>query len=394
MLTPLLRRVAIAAAVATTTGNAVAREPAPQQQREPEPPRGGESKPVRVPKPVAHRAADEHGEPEVGLFPVATYAPETELGLGALAIVFFPPSPDDPREHRTTSLALLGLYTLREQAILELQPNLYWNDEGWHWWSKIEYQKFPDRFFGIGNDTLLSAEESYERRFLRGRTRIMHRLLSKLHVGVIGDVQRFEATYPDPDGTFATTDVLGEPGGLTVGFGFALQWDSRDHEVAPREGGYYEATWLRNSRTLGSDYGFSTITADVRRFLPLGAAHVLATRLYGEFHYGAVPYYRTGQLGGADLLRGYFRGRYRNEVLTTTELEYRTPMVGIFGAAAFAGIGRVAPRVSALSFEDWHPAGGVGGRVALNGSERLNLRIDAGAGTDQWGIYVGAGEIF
>src|SRR5690606_28389648 len=106
---------------------------------------------------------EEGEEPELegwAALPLAMYSPETHLGLGAFGVYFFRLGEADV-ETRPSSVALVGLYTTREQAIFELIPELYWDDERWHLWSKLDYRRFPDSYWGIGNNTPDGAEERY-----------------------------------------------------------------------------------------------------------------------------------------------------------------------------------------------------------------------------------------
>ena len=53
----------------------------------------------------------------------------------------------------------------------------------------------------------------------------------------------------------------------------------------------------------------------------------------------------------------------------------------------------VAEIIPELYFDDERWRGG-GLRFSLNEQERLNLRLDVGAGVDSWGAYVGIAEAF
>lgn len=57
---------------------------------------------------------------------------------------------------------------------------------------------------------------------------------------------------------------------------------------------------------------------------------------------GAVPFTQMPMLGGQNLLRGLFGGRYRDHALVAAQAELRVPVWRWFGLAAFAGAGEVA----------------------------------------------------
>jgi hemolysin activation/secretion protein len=145
---------------------------------------------------------------------------------------------------------------------------------------------------------------------------------------------------------------------------------------------------------LGGDYAFWRVNADAREVLGLGDGHLLALHALLQRSSARVPYYMMGQLGGPDLLRGYYRGRYQDRALGALEVEYRTPFVWRLGAAVFGGVGRVSEDLTGLRLDQLHPSMGAGVRLNVARAERLNLRADAGVGSDGPALYVGVGEAF
>jgi hypothetical protein len=141
-------------------------------------------------------------------------------------------------------------------------------------------------------------------------------------------------------------------------------------------------------------YTFRKFVFEARQFFDLGKRHAIGVRFYNEIQGGEVPYYHLAMLGGDELLRGYYLGRYRDETLAAFETEYRYPLFWKFGGVLFAGAGEVAANVPDLLHEPVRWAVGGGLRFSLSDSERLNLRLDAGFGPGTWGIYFTAREAF
>ncbi|MFC1643072.1 hypothetical protein ACFL5O_10385, partial [Myxococcota bacterium] len=98
--------------------------------------------------------------------------------------------------------------------------------------------------------------------------------------------------------------------------------------------------------------------------------------------------------GGDELLRGYFLGRYRDKHLVAVEGEYRFPLFWKFGGTLFAGAAEVGARPAALDLDPVRWAAGGGLRFSIADEERLNLRLDVGAGPHTRGIYLTAREAF
>jgi hypothetical protein len=336
------------------------------------------------------------------IVPLAFYQPETHVGVGGLLVDFFRLG-GASKESRVSSIALVALVTTRKQVIVELLPDLYWDDEGNHLSLKLEYQYYPDRFWGIGPRTPEAAEERYTRERFRLRVDPRRRVAGRLYVGPSADLMSLAGRYPDSTGTFAMEDVPGEEGGVTLGLGPAVSIDSRDNTVNSRTGTYLSATWLGFHEALGSRYRFWKLITEARQFFPVGKKSAFGVRYYGEVQNGLVPYYHLAMLGGDEMLRGYFLGRYRDATLVAVEGEYRFPLFWKFGAVAFAGAGEVAPRLRDLASVPVRVAAGSGLRLALNTKERLNLRLDVAAGPGafeepflgrDFGVYFTAREAF
>ena len=340
-------------------------------------------------------AAGSEGRERAGwaALPLASYSPETHLGLGAFGIYFFRLD-DEPVTTRPSSVALVGLYTTRHQAIVELIPELYWDDERWHLWNKLDFRSFPDSFWGIGNETPSNAEERYGQISYRGQSWLRFRLLEELYVGLRAQAQHLAVTEVRENGIFDTTSVPGERGGWSVGLGVTTGWDWRDNAVDTREGGLYQATIMTFQPAWGSDYAFSRTSVDLRHFFHLGNTHTIGVQLYGEVNVGPVPFHQMALLGGQDLMRGYFQGRYRDRGMLVAQAEYRFPIWWRIRGVAFAGAGDVANSLSDFADDGLKVAGGGGLRFSLNEQERLNLRVDVGAGIESWGAYLGIAEAF
>jgi hypothetical protein len=342
-------------------------------------------------------ARDDEDEDEAAsgfiVVPLAIYSPETHFGLGGFGAHYFR-LPGELPESRVSSVAVVAFATTRRQVILEVLPELYWDADGFHVDAKVEYQHFPDSFWGVGANTPDSAEERYLRERVRLRGVARRRLVGPLYAGLSVDVMGFFPTIRDTEGILATQDVMGQEGGVTSGLGPTVQFDTRDNTLESRSGTLLSLTYNRFDGIWGSQYEMNKVVAEARQFFTLYPGHALGLRLYGEANGGDVPFYLTGMLGGDELLRGYFLGRYRDDWLAVAEAEYRFPIVWLFRGVVFAGAGEVASRAREMNFDPirWSTGGGL--RVALQERERLNLRFDFGIGPGTRGFYLSATEAF
>jgi outer membrane protein assembly factor BamA len=121
---------------------------------------------------------------------------------------------------------------------------------------------------------------------------------------------------------------------------------------------------------------------------------VLAYQVFGYLSSGHVPLLEQGALGGSELMRGYYEGRYLDRTYAAAQVEYRLPITNRFGVVGFASAGRVAPRLREFNFQGLHPAAGAGLRFKLVKAENLNLRFDAAFGDTGGTFYFNVAEAF
>lgn len=326
--------------------------------------------------------------------PVVTFSPETQLGVGAFAAHFFRLEQESTRS-RPSSLAAVALVTTREQAIFELIQELYWDDERWRFWTKADYRHYPNAFWGTGNDAPEASREWYLSSGPRIQTQIRRQLVGAFFLELRGDAEFLRNSDFLEGGLLATGRIPGARSGRVVGVGPTILLDTRNHLLVPREGGFYELSYMQFHGFLGGEFDFAKMVANLRRFMPAFQTHVIAVQLYLEASMGNTPFHRLALIGGQRLLRGYFEGRFRDRYLMASQVEYRMPLFWRLGAVAFLGAGAVAPTLGtfALRNSKWSLGGGL--RFRLNEAERLNLRADVGLGLfDSWGLYVGIAEAF
>ena len=146
---------------------------------------------------------------------------------------------------------------------------------------------------------------------------------------------------------------------------------------------------------MGSPYPYTKWIIDLRKYWTLGNDHLLFMQAYGKFLWGSeVPFRNLAMLGGDKLLRGYFRGRYRDQNMFVGQVEYHSPYIWRFSLVAFAGAGDVFHAATTLQNIHIKPAGGIGVRYKIFKDRRMNLRLDLAAGRNDHGIYLGILEAF
>lgn len=375
--------LALAAACTSSSGRAAAQS-APQHAEPPTP----DNDPLPPPPMPKKR-------PRTGWagLPIITYSPETELGVGLFGSHFFRTGPSLERS-RPSSISVVGLYTWRNQLITELIPELYWNADRSHLWSRVDYRRYPNRLWAVGPNAPDRSEEKYSEDRLRWQGRIGQAIRGSLFLYGHFELLHMDLDDREPGGLLDRGAVPGAQGGFTMAVGPGLAWDSRDHALAPHTGAFYDVVLMSSQPALGSTYEFTTMVFDLRQYFPIRPGHTLAGNVYIAVQDGQAPFYLLPQLGGAELLRGYFEGRYRDKTLLLAQGEYRFPLVWRIGGTAFGGLGNVSPtfREIGSSAPKWSVGAGV--RLMINSDEQLNLRADVGVGRETHGFYFGIGEVF
>jgi outer membrane protein assembly factor BamA len=244
----------------------------------------------------------------------------------------------------------------------------------------FNYRKQPEYIFGIGNDVSIDSVEQvqYDRiRFVASGLRLFAK---NLYAGISVDVSNYFDIEPDSNSFLKRQNVTGLNGGLCLGLGFSLAYDSRDNRYNPSKGTYVISNYLFYSKSLGSAYQFNEFSLDARQFFNPWLKHVIAIQATTTNGSGDVPFFEMAMLGGDSRMRGYYEGAYRDKVAIDGQLEYRMPVWNIFGLTAFIAGGQVGSSYGRFSLNGFHPAYGGGLRIRVDSKNNTNMRFDMGFG--------------
>jgi outer membrane protein assembly factor BamA len=189
-------------------------------------------------------------------------------------------------------------------------------------------------------------------------------------------------------------DLLGSRAGEASGIGLVMSWDSRDSIFFPRQGKYCQTYAKFFGRYLKSDYLFQRFNINYRQYFPFFSSHALAVQATINVITGKPAFQMLSLLGGQSLMRGYYRGRYRDKDMIAVQLEYRMPVWRRLGLVGFFGCGDVSDRLSQFRLESFKMTGGVGARYRIQRQQGSNLRLDLGFSRESSGVYVTVNEAF
>lgn len=325
--------------------------------------------------------------------PVLFYTPETSLAIGGGGMFYYRPQ-GKSQKTRPSQISGLLMYTLKKQYRMSLNPDLYFENGSLRVEGNISYEKFYDKFWGIGPEAPGDNEEKYT----FSKTKLLLILRKKLTATLYGGF-KFEGERkridPLDDATLLRAPgLLGRQGGNLVGIGLVFNFDSRDNIFFPSSGSYHELALSFFSPSLGSDFDFRTLKLNLRKYFPLSKDQVFALQSYLYSCFGKTPFYRLAQFGLNNTMRGYYAGRYRDKHFLSFEAEYRGIIWKKWGVAAFVGGGDVRPQLGKFQLSQLKPFYGLGLRYVFNKAEKLTLRLDFAWGKSSSGFYFTAAEAF
>ena len=296
---------------------------------------------------------------------------------------------------RTSNAQAIALYTTRHQFVTALNGSIYFPGERWIVNEQLSYSSFPDDFWGVGKRAPDSSKESYKFKQYYVYLHPQFGLGKNLFLGTVYEFQRVFNVEYTPGGLFDRQDVVGRHGYVVSGLGLSLTYDTRNNAFAPDKGVMLQFYFDHFTRVFGSDYQYTNYVIDLRRFIRVYKGQVLALQAFGSFNAGEVPLRSLAYLGGANSMRGYYAGRYRDKNAGVLQAEYRIPLWWRIGAVGFGDIGNVGPELKDVDLQHFKYSYGGGLRVALNQKEKLNLRLDYGfAKGHSQGFYLQLGEAF
>jgi hypothetical protein len=330
------------------------------------------------------------------VYPTLAYTPETRTEIGLVNLFLFYTRND--KKNRLSEINTFSFYTAEKQYGIWLEHAIYGNRDKWFFLGKGKFQYFPMKYYGIG---ISSPEQGYavvNNTNLQLRERVLRKIKGSFYAGAEFDFQKMV------DVTFTKTDPLnyiyptGYRGASNMGLGMGLVYDNRKNVMNVREGLFSELAFLNYSPSLGSTHAFRSTQFDVRYFRKgINPNDVVAFQGTALLNKGDVPFNQMAMMGGENMMRGYYLGRYRDKNMIAAQAEYRFLPFAFskrFGAAAFVSSATVAPTASALLSSQLKMAGGLGARYLIFKSKDIFVRFDIAFTGEGNGYYFFIGEAF
>ena len=329
---------------------------------------------------------------EILPLPVLFYTPETRLGFGGLGTGLF--NLGSSQDTRISNVQVLAAYTINQQVIAQARNNIFTKGEGYNFFGQLSFFDFPIFYYGIGNDSQSENEEDLDYKVFVFEQRALKKVVDYNFVGIQYRLIHLYDLIYEPRFLLEDQARLEAEAGTYSGLGLAYLHDSRDNVLNSFKGSYLEFTATFHRRSLASDFNFTRYRLDARKYWLLETHTVLATQFLGEFNDGDVPFRELALMGGDQIMRGYYQGRFRDKNQVALQAEYRRQVIPWLGFVLFGSVGDVAASVDQFDLGDFKAAGGAGIRLMINKKDRVNIRFDYGLGRDTNGFYFAFAESF
>ena len=330
---------------------------------------------------------------KMGILPSVFYTPETKLGFGGMFYTYFKLSKGDTITKKSNSQSYFS-YTLNKQFSFENDYQIWLKKNKFYSSGAIDFSRFPQFYYGIGNTTNENDKIMVSFDVIRVQTKNFIRLSNMLYGGILFQYQKVYNQDIELMSSGTCMEIYGNKGYEAKGIGPILMIDKRDNPLNPAKGFYIETSYVDYKSIITNTNMFSSFTFDAKKFHTFYSKLISNSNLYLSFNKGNVPYRMLPEIGGARFLRGYYRGRFRDNNMVIIQQEFRMPIYKAFGLAVFGGVGEVANTLPQLQTNEIHYNYGIGLRLRVNKKENTNIRIDYGFTKDSQGLYIVFAEAF
>ena len=324
------------------------------------------------------------------LFPAFSYAPETSVALGIAGMHFYKSSANAKLSQVNCNL----LYTFNNQFINEAGLLHYTKENNYLLKATIGINKYPENFYGVGNKTNETTTEQVTYNSFKSEFAFLKKIKKDVYIGARYNYANYYHITSDKKVNSCLDTVTGNSGSINSGLGIAFIFDSRDNYTNTTKGWLLalDGTW--NNLCFGADHNYFAMNADLRKFKQLHSGAVLALQGVLNIKEGEVPFTQLSYLGGSNIMRGFYAGRYRDKNLLAFQAEYRRKLIGKWGCVLFAGAGKVSNEIEELNLHELQHSLGFGFRRSITKKNKVNLRIDVGYGNGNSNFYINIAEAF
>lgn len=330
---------------------------------------------------------------DMSYLPTAYYTPEKKFGVGLLMVGLYHTDGAD-KSTQPSSLVVNSFVSQNKSYGLSIENMTYFNQGKQRLLLDVDLHNEASVYYGKGITAgdKDSNKHEFDEVLYSFKPTWMTALGPHYYLGVGGDItyakaEKLENVVNDS----SSTPFYELPSGTSAGVVLSSVYDSRDYRLNASDGWLFQldAGLYQNFE---SDKTYSLYDLEVANYINLNPVPgLVAWQVQGLFSEGDVPWYAMPDLGGSSAMRGYIKGRYRDEHMLMGQVEYRLPIVQRLGMVFWGTAGSVAPSVSKLN-DDILTSVGTGFRFRIK--DKINLRADVGVGQNETAFYLNVNEVF
>ncbi|MFA0524582.1 BamA/TamA family outer membrane protein [Vibrio sp. 10N.222.52.C3] len=336
---------------------------------------------------------DESKTIDMSYLPTAYYTPEKKFGVGLLMVGLYHTDGAD-KSTQPSSLVVNSFVSQNKSYGVSIENMTYFNQGKQRLLLDVDLHNEASVYYGkgIAAGDKDSNKHEFDEVLYSFKPTWMTALGPHYYLGVGGDItyakaEKLENVVNDN----SSTPLYELPSGTSAGVVLSSVYDSRDYRLNASDGWLFQldAGLYQNFE---SEKTYSLYDLEVANYMNLNPIPgLVAWQVQGLFSEGDVPWYAMPDLGGSSAMRGYIKGRYRDEHMLMGQVEYRLPIVQRLGMVFWGAAGSVAPSVSKLN-DDILTSVGTGFRFRIK--DKINLRADVGVGQNETAFYLNVNEVF
>jgi hypothetical protein len=336
---------------------------------------------------------------DFSIIPGPFYNPEMSLGLGVSAVGLYRVNKED-KDTQLSSLVINGFGSINGAFGVGIKNKTFLKEDNLRFYVDGAAYRSIESYYGVGEEVNRNDGNAFD--YDKEQYEIKPSILKKLFKNTfIGPGFHFNYTSGDdvqPSANFSTPSTTGEinfPNSSTImGINLRAFHDSRDFVLNAYGGRYLDFSITYFDEVFGSQADFRKIAFEWDEYFSISedGKNILAFQFRTESNKGEVPWDQFAFIGGSYGLRGYYEGRYRDNNMILSQLEWRHRIRKPHGVVAWIGGAMLADTYTEFNNSRLLKNIGIGYRLEVK--ERVNVRFDYGIGDGESGFYMNIAEAF
>lgn len=336
------------------------------------------------------------GKGEFFAVPTAGYGNETNVTLGGVVYYSYRPA-DRPYRLEPDAHYISSLVSFNKQWQIQYRSQFFLREDRFFISPEVDYEVWPSKFFGFGNNTSEDDFEDYTNNRFGARLHFLKPLESNFSVGLSLEHDRYNLTGLDEEGRLVSGTIPGSEKNRVNSIGMTIGYDTRDFALFPSQGSYHQLEISQALDILSGDYRFTHYKLDFRRYFSINIKNTFGFQSVIAHNDSQSPLQKLNDLGNE--IRGFEEKRYIDSSMILVRGEYRvfpweSRLLSRLGGVIFVESGQVAGHFRDFRMDEMKFSYGAGLRISLIPSEKMNLRVDFGLSKDILDITVTTYEIF